>query len=93
MRLVTDPPYPSLRWLVFDDRNCIGRYPEAECNSTPSKPAARAFFVAFAYSSITLWISVRSSARGVGISCMPKASVHICPAGLTADGAIGEASV
>ena len=56
-------------------------------------PAAMAFFVAFAYVWMTPGISLVSSARGTGRSCMPCASVHIWPAALTADGEMGDSLV
>ena len=39
-RRSSDPPHPSVRWLVPVDRNWAGRYPLVPWSSTPSNPAS-----------------------------------------------------
>jgi hypothetical protein len=60
------PPYASVRVLVLSARNWLIRYPLAAWISTPSKPAAMAFFAAVANASTSAGSSDASSARGSG---------------------------
>ena len=74
------PPYASVRWFVFGERNWCSRYPLAPWISTPSAPAAIADAAAWRKSAIVAWMSSTLSSRGTGVSCGPVAVSVSCSA-------------